>query len=97
MYSCVYNVSEVFVLLSTQERVFLPLVEQLTSIVEVEVLDHTDSEEKVISGQTALLSLKLLCRHLGSKNPQTFSKVRRLAGSLNPVGAGACVRACVCV
>lgn len=38
--------------------------------------DFPNSEEFAVNIQTALYTLKLLCRLLGAANPQTFSQVR---------------------
>ncbi|KAK3090239.1 hypothetical protein FSP39_010297 [Pinctada imbricata] len=62
---------------SQQVGYLLPVVDKLIIVVERSNIDGEDAENTV-NGQTALYSLKLLCRLLGASNPHTFIKVLKL-------------------
>lgn len=53
----------------------LPLVDKILAIVQRTGLVQEGMEEIAVNAQTALYTLKILCRHLGEKNPHTFIKV----------------------
>ncbi|ESP03635.1 hypothetical protein LOTGIDRAFT_224297 [Lottia gigantea] len=66
---------------STQSEMLLPLVEKLNIIAKLTLLVESE-EEKTLNGQTALYSLKLLCRMLASKNPKPFVEVLKLSSEV---------------
>ncbi|XP_048255630.1 HEAT repeat-containing protein 1-like [Haliotis rufescens] len=61
-----------------QEKIMMGLVDELSAIVKQTTLDSDDLEETGVNGQTALYSLKVLCRLLGTKHPDRFIKVLQL-------------------
>lgn len=55
-------------------QLLLPLVNKLTAIVETKIIiQHSTDEMNIVIGQTALFSLKLLCRRLAGQGVQEFS------------------------
>ncbi|KAK6179629.1 hypothetical protein SNE40_011943 [Patella caerulea] len=67
---------------STQIDMLLPLVDKLTKVAKTTLLDERECEDTAVNGQTALYSLKLLCRMLGSKNPKPFVEVLKVSSKV---------------
>lgn len=70
-------VLQAFVLLSSQIRQLLELVPELIAIVQCKRKE--EEEEQAINRQTALFSLKLLCKGFGTENPMPFVPVLKTA------------------
>lgn len=69
--------SDVCVLLSSQILQLLELVPELIAIVKCRRKE--EEEEQAINRQTALFSLKLLCKGFGTENPAPFVPVLKTA------------------
>lgn len=69
--------SDVSVLLSSQILQLLELVPELIAIVKCGRKE--EEEEQAINRQTALFSLKLLCKGFGTENPAPFVPVLKTA------------------
>ncbi|KAL3869078.1 hypothetical protein ACJMK2_041804 [Sinanodonta woodiana] len=61
-----------------KEKLFLPLVDRLVTLIKESVWGTNITEESLINGQTAFISLKLLCKILGDKHPTTFIQVLKV-------------------
>ncbi|KAK3612581.1 hypothetical protein CHS0354_042081 [Potamilus streckersoni] len=62
-----------------KEKLFLPLVDRLVTLIQESVWGTNITEESLINGQTAFISLKLLCKILGDKHPPTFIQVLKVS------------------
>lgn len=54
----------------------LPVVDQLRVLVRNLALCETITEDGSVNSQAAFISLKLLCRHIGSSHRHVFIQVR---------------------
>ncbi|XP_053394592.1 HEAT repeat-containing protein 1-like isoform X2 [Mercenaria mercenaria] len=63
----------------SEAEAMLPLVDQLRELVTQLALGGTVTEEGSVNCQTAFISLKLLCRHLGYNHKGEFSQVLKTA------------------
>lgn len=52
------------------------LVVKLMAVVKETAEQIREHEELAVNGQTALYSLKVLCRHIGDRHPDIFIEVK---------------------
>ncbi|KAL5015995.1 hypothetical protein ScPMuIL_005584 [Solemya velum] len=66
----------------SEEHLLVPVVNLLCEIVKKSSLSSKRSNDGPVNSQTALYSLKLLCRVLGNKHPQLFIEVLKMSTNI---------------